>query len=88
MKLHIKTIDKVAIIALLVILLTNQWAIGYIDYALEVFITQLIQKGMFVNATATGVLFVVFLIKYKQANSLHIPSKTAKTKRAGKYLES
>jgi hypothetical protein len=82
-----KKIDKLTIVAFATLALTNQFTIGYIDYALEVFINNLIKYGMYVNGLATLTIIVVFIVKYKQANTLKIPPKTAKTQKAGKYID-
>lgn len=88
MKNKIKTMrktDLIILIAVIIVAITNMWAIGYIDYALELFIVYLIEYGKYANAIGLLVIAVCIIINTRESGKVNIPSKYAETEKAGKF---
>lgn len=85
--MKLKTIDKVFALSILVLLLTNPLTGGYVAMFMEYVFETIAIKGTYANAVATASLIVILVVKYRQANRVTVPPKTAKTQKAGKYID-
>jgi uncharacterized protein HemY len=72
-------INKIALLALLLILLTNPWSAGYIGYAIELLATYFVLHSVY--GFVLGLTLAVGVIIYFMWNSreqVHIPNATSK----------
>lgn len=91
MKNKIKDLSLTTLVmlaSLLVLLATNPWIVGYIDLALEWLGGKIVEYSKYGNIGATLTLVgAIFISIHQSKNTVNIPKKTSKTKKAGKFLE-
>lgn len=76
-------VNKIALLSLTLILLTNPWSAGYIAYAIEVIATYFILYSVY--AFVVGLVLTVIVVLYFMYNSreqIKIPKTTSKRSQA------
>lgn len=80
--------NRLIIVSLLLLTMTNPWSVGYIGYAIEVAIEYftLYANYVFVVGLVLLALTNIYMM-YASREKVNIPKKTAKTEKAGKFKE-
>jgi len=67
-------VNKIALLSIIVLLITNPWSVGYIDYALELFATYFVMYSIyfFVAALLCTVGIVVYFM-YSTRDKINVP---------------
>ena len=80
--------NRIILLSLLLILLTNPWSVGYIGLGAErvvIYFTLYANYGFVVGLVALGLVNIY--VVYQSRQKTNIPKKNSKTSRAGAYLE-
>jgi len=84
---RIKRANKIALIALLGLAITNPWSVGYIGAGIDTAVVYFTLYANYVFVIGLVLLAVVNIyMMYAGREKINIPKKSAKTKTA-KYLE-
>lgn len=84
---NIKLKERVALIMVVAMLITNPLTGQYVDQAIEAGFTFLFRNSSYVAIVGTVYLLGLGVYYYIKINKLNIPAKTAKVQRAGKFIE-
>lgn len=79
--------DKVSLMLLVGAILTNPLLGQYVLTAMDFAFRALFSIGAYVTLVAVGWMLVLLAVQYVKSERLNIPSKTAKTNKAGKFIE-
>ena len=81
-------VNKIILASLVLMAITNPYSVLYIDYGLEVFSRYFVEYSIygFVLSLVLIALVNIYMI-YTNREKTIVPKKTAKTSKAGKYIE-
>lgn len=79
--------NKIAAGAVFLMVVTNPLVAVHVNEAVNYVFDQIIANSGIVGFISLGYLVALYAVNYHKANKLHIPTKAAKTLKAGKLIE-
>lgn len=78
-------VNKIALLAITILIFTNPWAVGYIDYAIEIFATYFVEYSVYAFVVSLVMIIgVVVYFMYSTREKVVVP----KNKRSkARYIE-
>lgn len=83
-----KTSTKIEAGAWALLLTVNPLVIPHVNQGINWFVDNVVMANSgYVMFAAAGAIGITRLVSYRKANTVHVPKKTAKTQKAGRFIQ-